>query len=180
MGRSYNCITWMEQTYSYIMLVTMCENRYLPHKFRAACCNFVKSLYLDRYPQLANCGRPALPEQLWVYEVIRKDVDLSTMPVIRELTLAKAGSLPEFMIPQSHRLANDPNPMLSFDSATKFFLLRHLSNEFLASFGTGALVHSNKSLNELAGAVTSLITGLLQYVVGGGGGSTHRQPRPNV
>ena len=105
----------MERSYSYTMLVSMCQNPYLPHIFRAACCDFVKSLYLDRYPQLLNCGRPALPEQLWVYEVIRKDVDLSTMPVIRELSLSKPGSLPEFMIPKSHRLANEPNPMLSFD-----------------------------------------------------------------
>lgn len=161
----------MEQAYPYSMLVSMCQSPYVPHIFRAACCDLVKSLYLDRYPQLVNCGRPALPEQLWVYEVVRKDVDLTTMPVIRDLSLSEPGSLLEFKIPPSHRLANDPDPMLSFNNGLKFFLLRKLTNDFVGNFGSGALVYSQKNLNLLAGSVTGLISSLLQF----GFQSTHEK-----
>ena len=76
-GRSYNCIRHLCETFSYITLITLCENSLLPGGFRAACCDLLRLLYIDRYPQLRDCGRPGLPELLWVYEVVRVWRDLS-------------------------------------------------------------------------------------------------------
>ena len=70
-GRSYNCIRHLCESFSYITLITLCENSLLPGGFRAACCDLLRLLYIDRYPQLRDCGRPGLPELLWVYEVVR-------------------------------------------------------------------------------------------------------------
>ena len=92
---------------SYITLITLCENSLLPGGFRAACCDLLRLLYIDRYPQLRDCGRPGLPELLWVYEVVRKDVDIRGMPVLRHLSLDDDSALPQFKITSSHPLCSD-------------------------------------------------------------------------
>jgi hypothetical protein len=163
-GRSYNCINWMERTFNYPMLCSMAYNPHLPPRVRSCACTFVETLYLDRYPQLTSCGRPSLPEQLWVYEVTPKSkVDLQALPLIKPLNLADAGSLVEFSIPDSHKLAGDTNPFFGFKSGFKFFLLRNLCNDYLNSFGTGAVVHSNALENQLANQVAGLISSLTSF-----------------
>jgi hypothetical protein len=65
-GRSSNCISWLEKTFSYPMLVSLVTNTLLPPKMRAKWTGFVKALYLDRYPQLPLMGKPQLPDQVGV------------------------------------------------------------------------------------------------------------------
>ena len=115
-GRSYNVINWLTKTFSYTMLVSMASNPYLPYKITEGACNLVRNLYLDRFPQLPSSGRSVLPEELWIYEVVRKDLDLTTMPVIREISLGEPGSLAEFKINATHQLHGDPDPFMGFPS----------------------------------------------------------------
>ena len=103
-GRSYNVIDWLTRTFSYEMLVSMASNYYLPYQITQGACNLVRVLYLDRYPQLPFSGRAILPEVLWIYEVVRKDVDKTAIPVLRPISLSEAGSLPGFKIAPSHKL----------------------------------------------------------------------------
>ena len=73
-GRATNCIDKLETEFSYLMLVNMCTNPRLPAAIRAAVADFLLALYVDRYPQIPNCGAPDLPEELWIFE----DVDSKT------------------------------------------------------------------------------------------------------
>ena len=82
-GRSYNCITWLtgkpqrqssdgmvrattSDGFSYMMLIGMASNPWLPYIVRSSVIELLLTLYVDRYPQLANSGRPTLPEKLWI------------------------------------------------------------------------------------------------------------------
>ena len=67
-GRSYNCIDWFVPSFPYETLCSLVYNAHLPAVVRAAAIRFCASLYLDRFPQLIQCGRPSLPEQLWIYQ----------------------------------------------------------------------------------------------------------------
>jgi hypothetical protein len=86
----------------------------VPQQVRAAATDFVRVLYLDRYPQMKKCGRPSLPESLWVYDLGHLkgnlDVDLNAIPLVRDVTLEDANALPSFSIPHSHHLSGDPDP----------------------------------------------------------------------
>ena len=51
------------------------------------------------------------------------------------LSTFEQGALPAFALPPTNRMFGDPNPILSFDEHTKFFLLRRVANDLVASFG---------------------------------------------
>lgn len=53
-GRSPNCIMWLEQSFSYTMLLSMAYNDKLPEEVRSAALDFLRLLYLDRYPQVCT------------------------------------------------------------------------------------------------------------------------------
>ncbi len=167
-GNSDNCQDWLQKDFSYELLVSLINNPYLPAVVRSGFVSFVRMLYVDRYPQVENMGRPCLPEQLWIYEIRRADYDRSGLPLIRgageALKLNEEGALPAFGIPPSHRLANSPDEKLSFPGHTKFFMLRHFCNSYLAVVGKGgALVHADKTGNELTIKVIEIIMALLSY-----------------
>jgi hypothetical protein len=192
-GRSYNCIDWMQRSFSYDMLCSICYNIHLPPKIRSAATDFVKNLYLDRYPQLAYCGKPSLPEQLWVYELSetneissssprknskgessskirsssfsnRKELDIKNIPLIKSIKLDDPGSLAEFAITPSHKFHNNQESIFySFPTGFKFFLLRNLCNSYLKGFGQGTIIHSNIQENNLANKITSLISALMSF-----------------
>lgn len=66
-GRSYNVIYIMEKYFSFELLMAMASNPWLPYRFRAAVVDFLVVMFVDRFPQIGNCGAPHLPEQLWLY-----------------------------------------------------------------------------------------------------------------
>jgi len=143
------------------MLCSLCYNPYLPPKIRGAATNLVKALYLDRFPQLANCGRPSLPEQLWVYTIANPctdNIDAHALPVIKSTALDDEDSLPGFYLTSSHMLSKDKNLINRFRGHTKFFLLRRFGNEYLKSFGEGSLVHAGMQDNALASDVVRMIS----------------------
>jgi hypothetical protein len=113
----------MEKEFSYTMLCSLCYNLYLPSKIRGAATKFVKALYLDRFPQMAHCGRPSLPEQLWVYTIANPgSVDACAVPLVKALDLKIEGSLPEFCVTSCHKLSEDPNPsIVSRDIQNSFY-----------------------------------------------------------
>ena len=185
-GRSYNCMKWMEQSFPYTTLIAMAYNVYLPASVRAAALTLCRALYVDRYPQLEHCGRPSLPEQLWIYELSPEAAeyvgrtkdgknrgDIATLPLIEHKGLTTEGSLPEFNIPPSHKFAKDPNPFNSFAGHAKFFLVRNLASKYLSSFGDGNLAHSAAHENALALAVMETTQQLTTF----GFQSTHRKIR---
>ena len=60
-GRSYNVIRWLQESFSYTMLVTIIMNPHLPDAIRAAGCTLVGVLYLDRYPQVRRMTERTAP-----------------------------------------------------------------------------------------------------------------------
>ena len=164
-GRSYNCIAWMEKSYTYEALCSLIYSPHLPSKVRAVATDLVRLLYLDRYPQMHSCGRPSLPEQLWVYDVVGADpkVDLTSVPQIKPLALSEDGALPEFKIGPSHKFYGDDNRFYGFPGHTKFFLLRNFSNKYIESFGTGSVKHSKADENALAMCVIEVVQGLMTF-----------------
>ena len=58
------------------------------------------SFSLCRYPQLHNCGRPSLPEQLWILDAGNdaSDIDRSAIPLVEPVQLTDDHALPAFMV----------------------------------------------------------------------------------
>ena len=123
------------------------------------------SLYLDRFPQLTHCGRPSLPEQLWIYEPLKLSGDaLAGLPILRPMKLSEEGSLPGFMVsPTNKKLVLDPDPFFSFPTGFKFYLLRNLGNGYLQGYGSGEVVHSAVDENNLAGSIIAVIDDLTKF-----------------
>jgi len=160
-GRSYNVIDWLSKSFSYEMLASMCFNPYLPPRVRGASTTLVKSLYLDRYPQLHNCGRAVLPDLLWVYESSKNSTD--TANTIKHKNLKDSGSLVEFSLGSDHPFAGNLDPFLGHQDGFKFFLLRTFGNKFLAGFGNGALVSAQQQENMMARTVMGLSDALSSF-----------------
>ncbi|GBG32793.1 Inositol 1,4,5-trisphosphate receptor [Hondaea fermentalgiana] len=53
-GRSYNCIQILEEIYTYELLVVGASNVRLAPSLRAAFCELLQALYLDRYPHVVR------------------------------------------------------------------------------------------------------------------------------
>ena len=66
-GRSYNPVAWLEKSFPYDLLLNLATNELLPHRLRAAVMDFVRALYVDRFPQIPKSGAPCLPEKLFVF-----------------------------------------------------------------------------------------------------------------
>ena len=93
------------------MLVSMASSEALPYQIRTAACDLARAMYVERYPQVPFCGRPVLPEQLWVYEATVVHSSCSTMAVIRPLSLKDNDkeTLPSFHV-TNKQLLEDPDP----------------------------------------------------------------------
>jgi hypothetical protein len=162
-GRSYNCINTLEKYWPYTALVSMAANSYLPCAVRSGALGFLRALYVDRFPQAANCGRAALPERLYVYEVapaglpggpsnkelerLTEDAANAGTPVIRPLNLQSTPrrSASGMALPSVVENAEGGH--------AKFFLLRILANQIIDEFGpTGRMSHDQRELNLLASA----------------------------
>ena len=58
---------WREKSFPYGLLLNLATNELLPHRLRAAVMDFVRALYVDRFPQIPKSGAPCLPEKLFVF-----------------------------------------------------------------------------------------------------------------
>lgn len=58
------------------------------------------SAFQPRYPQLHNCGRPSLPEQLWVLDEgdDTDSIDRSAVPLVAPVQLDDHHALPAFVV----------------------------------------------------------------------------------
>ena len=173
-GRSYNCISALESSFGYEMLIHMAASSCIPADVRGECFNLLRLLYLDRFPQQPFCGRPSLPQQLWIYEAPGTDPDdLIGCPVIaahpplqddKNTGGKDTSALPSFYLLKSHPCRNDPNPLLGMNGHTKFFLTRKASNHFLEeNFQSGRLSNSQRGTNAMAMAVVCIINNLLSF-----------------
>jgi hypothetical protein len=50
-----------------------------------------------------------------------------------------------------------------FPTMSKFFLLRHLTNDYLKSFGNGRLVYHNRNESMLASSICRVVSELLSF-----------------
>ena len=164
-GRSSSCIAWLQRSYSYTMLSSVCYNPYLPQQVRAAAADFVRVLYLDRYPQLHKCGKPSLPEQLWVYQLGQDNagVDAEAIPLVRPVTLHDAHALPAFRAPRTHEYHGDCDPFNDFPTHFKFFILRNLRNRYIQGFGSGSIVHNGRDENKPTSSICAITADLLGF-----------------
>jgi len=171
-GRSYNCISALELSFSYELLINMAASSTVPAVVRCECFNLLRLLYLDRFPQQPFCGRPSLPQQLWIYEAPDMNPeDLIGCPVVAaypplrdEKNAIGASALPYFYMSKSHACRNHPNLLLGMNGHFKFFLLRSASNHFLdENFQSGRLSNSQRGTNALAMAVVCIVNNLLSF-----------------
>lgn len=165
-GRSYNCISWLEQSFSFGMLISLASNKLLPSLVRAACIDFCLALYVDRNPQVPNCGAPKLPQQLWLYDdPSAAKGRLSSTPLILPICLTDEHAFPSFFVSKLSACEADPNPVISFPTASKFYLLRMLCLDIVSSLvgDSGGLVHGQAALNELGAAAIRCQQALVDF-----------------
>jgi len=152
-GRSCNVIRWLEKDFPYDLLVNIATNPLLPYSLQAAVTRFMIALYVDRIPQIANCGAPFLPEKIWIYDLASvHGPRLSSTPGVESsITLASPTAFPSFFLSRLCSVYDDPNPVLSLPDTSKYLLLRNLcSNAIQDGFGpSGRIVHDEFSVNEL-------------------------------
>ena len=167
-GRSYNCISWLtneaEGGFTYTMLIGMASNPWLPYSIRSSTIFLLLALYVDRYPQLARSGRPALPEILWVSEN-GDDIAMTSAkvaPRIRNITINDESALPRFSLSDAHAFSKSKDPVLGSRDEFKFYLLRRVTNDLIESFG-GSMILSNCDENNLACAALNASSMLLNF-----------------
>ena len=154
-GRSYNCISHLSKNFPYPMLMHLVSNDKLEFEVRTAFCMLLKNLWVDRYPHSSNCGRPSVPNLVWVYNVLEKtDVD-------------QEGALLHFNLDQGHpclemRETDADFEFLSMKSHTKFFLLRDFLVKFLASL-EGVQTIGKKSKNDMVLIILRLAADLMSF-----------------
>lgn len=135
-GRCYTAIMHLSQQFDYSMLVSLCSNDTLPYTIRAVFFDLTRALCLDVFPQLPFCGRPAMPEKVWVATALGEGDMLNIIRHERGVsTFSQTGSFPSFALevdspPDSplDRLRKSPDELLSFPDHGKFHLLRVLVN----------------------------------------------------
>jgi hypothetical protein len=143
-GRSYNCIAHLSKAFPYAMLMHLVSNDKLAYEVRTAFCMLLQVLWVDRYPHAPNCGRPSLPNLVWVYNDLKKtNVD-------------EEGALLHFSLGDGHpcldlEFSAKNYEFLSMKSHTKFFLLRDFLVGWLASLN-GAQTIGDKSKNGKKGS----------------------------
>ena len=89
-GRNYPAILHLTKTFSFQMLVGLCANQRLPYTIRAAFCELVRVLFVDRYPQSPWCGRPNMPQREFLSEIMRPLHFSSLLPCIRRCLVVSA------------------------------------------------------------------------------------------
>ena len=169
-GRSYNCIDWLTRSdgFSYTMLIGMAANPWLPYSVRSTVIYLLLALYVDRYPQLGNSGRPSIPEVLWIAAELKGgqpnpvEKPQGGVPRIMPIELKDQAALPRFSLSESHNFFGNDDPALGLSDDFKFYLLRRLANDIVDSFG-GNMVVSNGDENRLACAALSASSMLLGF-----------------
>lgn len=113
-GRSYNCIGHLQKMFPYPVLLSliMHDEDKMPNILRCAFVKLMHRLWLDRYPQSPNCGRPGLPDLAWVYS------DLEHKKVTEE------GSMPAYDLGNHHPLLDDKDEYVRAKRAPKGHLRR--------------------------------------------------------
>ena len=91
-NRSYNVIRHFQGCFSYVSLIALSANERLPFQLRAACLDLIQALYINRYPHAPHCGRPSLPELVWVSSEIEA------------ITMSDRNALPRFKLKDGHKL----------------------------------------------------------------------------
>ena len=173
-GRSCNVVGELEKSFPYTTVVAIATNDRLPSVVRAAALDLARVLFLDRYPQVPNCGRSSIPTEIWIFDGALGGKSESpppfpaadaSLPLIREARLDDDNALPGFHIGPLHRMAraeHKENQLLSFPSHFKFFLLRKCANDLINSFD-GKMIHDQKSRNQMASAAVQLIDMLQSF-----------------
>jgi hypothetical protein len=154
-NRSSNCCAWLRKTFTYEMLMSLSYSPHLPPLIRGAFVKITRKLYIDAYPQELACGRPSLPERLWVNAV--EDLshpDTESLPLIKMgISLDNENALPRFSLNPNHLLFQHEDPHLGFSGHDKFFLCERLAATYLQEFGhgDGTLSHdiSSRDGNEM-------------------------------
>ena len=169
-GRSYNCINSLESHWPYTSLVSMASNAFLPCLVRAGALELCRVLYVDRYPQSPNCGRPSLPELLWVLDAAPPGTPPSEMNKLAESAASSGMPLvrPLFLRPtlkvKASTSALPAAAMNAEGGPTKFFLLRILANDIVNGFGPlGRMAHDQKALNGLCQAAVEVMLNLISF-----------------
>lgn len=175
-GRSYNCINVLSRYFPYELCLQVVKDERLDFLVRTAFCTLMKNLWVDRYPHQKNCGRPKLPNLVWVYgEIERRDVDqdgsllhfeLPEGHPMLELDEANAEILSDFMDERGEPVKDSferyQNRFLSMKNHTKFFLLRQFINRHLTKMD-GSQIVGYRGRNAFTLALIEIASDLMSF-----------------
>ena len=154
-GRSYNCILSLSQSIPYEMIVSCLNNRRLPDEVRAPFVTLLRRLWIDRYPHGSYCGRPVLPDLVWVQSDLKKRS-------ISGKGRGEEGALPCFKVGADSDARNRSEDFYAITNHFKFYLIRSRLEEFMEEIG-GVQVIGNTHQNELVMAFLDVLNDLLSF-----------------
>ena len=118
-------------------------------------------MYVDRFPNKPKCGNSHLPDQIWVCHDSSAEMgarNFSRVSIIDEnLNIDKPEAIPEFFLPYASSAFQDEHPVMNFRVHTKYWLLRTLCNNAVASL-SGKCVHDQR----VCGGVNVFIEAVLE------------------
>jgi len=118
LGRCQNVIREFRCQFPFAMLMSLILNKQLPYHLQGAYTALFYRLWVDSFPHELNCGYDQLPNLVWIYAELKdksvKDVD----------------ALPQFRLPPSHPLYNNPDEFLSYKFPNKFDLFKKFFIQF--------------------------------------------------
>jgi hypothetical protein len=161
-GRAYNCIHVLEHSgISLSLLYNISTNPWLPYQLRAPTVLLMLAMYVDRFPNKPKCGNSHLPDQIWVCHDSSAEMgarNFSRVSIIDEnLNIDKPEAIPEFFLPYASSAFQDEHPVMNFRVHTKYWLLRTLCNNAVASL-SGKCVHDQR----VCGGVNVFIEAVLE------------------
>ena len=117
LGRCFETTDYFAKKFNFDILYAGMANTDLPFSFRSAFSDLMRTLVLDRFPQLYNCGNYRIPVSVYILE----DLDFKDNDVNH--------TLPSFSVPSKF---NSDDELYRFKTPKKFELLVAYCNKYLS------------------------------------------------
>ena len=128
LDRSYNCIEYLKDQFSYELLVTAISNTKLPPRIRQSFSDLCIRLWVDRFPHEPM----KVPSLARIYEKIGK------------LDIKAEDALPQYRLLDGNPLLRSGDPFSAFPCANKFHLMEDVISDFVdLQNGRSVIEHVN-------------------------------------
>ena len=148
-GRCFETRSHFSNQYDFDMLYSGMANTRLPFGYRAAFSNLMRTLLLDQFPQMKNCGNRRIPVAVYVLDNLDHDND------------DVDATLPSFSVPAKFQ---SDSPLMKYRTPKKFELLVAYCNRYLSvriGAQCSAPLYSNK--NRCTLSVLNMVDKLVSF-----------------